>query len=98
MKLILVLVVVLAGAACNGCTHNPPPTPTPVTAVDAGDLSCAALCEHRSRLGCRTAEPTPGGFTCIDVCANANDPAGPIQWDMGCRVTTTSCDAEARCQ
>lgn len=105
MKLLALVSVFVAASAFNCTPHNPPPTPVgpaldaaaPAAVCQGNEPTCACLCEHRSRLGCRTAEPTPGGHTCLEVCANATDPAGPIQWSLSCRIASSNC-AESGCQ
>lgn len=102
---VIAIVVALGAFGCSGCNHNPSPTPAPVgptldaaapAACQGNEPTCACLCEHRTRLGCRSAEPTPAGHTCLEVCANATDPGGPIQWNLGCRIRSSDC-AEASC-
>lgn len=103
MKLLALVSVFVAASAFN-CTPHPAPVPVtpsldaaaPSDACQGNEPTCACLCEHRLRLGCRSAEATPGGHTCLDVCANATDPAGPIQWDLACRVGAATC-AEVGC-
>lgn len=93
MKLLVALALALSvAAACDGCGHIPPAPPTP------GDGTCAQVCTRGRELHCAWAEKTMQGHPCEDVCENANDPAGPIHWDMACRVRAASCDEEARCQ
>lgn len=72
------------------------PVPTPSAPCAGVACTCADLCDHRGRLGCSTAEPTPGGKTCLDVCRNATDPAGPVMWDLGCRAHAETCE-EVNC-
>lgn len=93
----IVALLAFVAALGAGCTHNPPPTPVGPTSDASAPGGCAALCQHRSQLGCSTAAPTAAGATCLDVCRNATDPAGPIQWDLVCRTGATDCN-ETGCQ
>lgn len=57
-------------AACQGC---PPPSPVipPDPQQDSGyDVlrPCELACLHLHVLGCESAEPTPNGATCVEVC------------------------------
>ncbi len=89
------LVGVALTVSGTGCNHNP--SPTPALGLDGGD-PCSAVCARGRALGCSWTAPTPQGFTCETVCINANDPSGPVRWDIACRISAPSCDAEARCQ
>lgn len=96
MTRIIALLSLFILTSAIDCNHNPAPTPGVLT-LDAGG-PCAAVCNRGRALGCHWAAPTPQGYPCEAVCENANDPAGPIHWDMACRVSAADCDAEARCQ
>ena len=82
-----------------GCVPHPAPGPGPIT-VDAGtDTPCATYCQLAdTKLHCKFAAPTAAGAGCIDVCRNANDPGGPVQWDFSCRLSQTSCADIAKCR
>jgi hypothetical protein len=101
VKLALSALLFLALSAFSGCPHNPTPSPTPVTADAApvADTPCASYCQLvDTKLHCTFAAPTAAGASCLDVCRNANNPAGPIAWDFTCRLSKTSCADIATCQ
>lgn len=84
-----------------GCPKPlPPPNPPAPDAADAAALlpTCEGVCDRGRALGCSWARPTASGATCEIVCSNANDPSGPIRWDLSCRVRIATCDDAARCQ
>ena len=81
MRRFLAALIVLVGvASCEGCQHNPAPTPvTPPGAVDAASTwdgstpaTCLDLCRHEQALGCPAAQDTPAGATYVDVYAVSN--------------------------
>lgn len=85
-----------AGVSLSACgTVRPTPPPTPAQACAGTACTCADVCSHGDALACGWAKPTAGGATCLTVCRNANDPAGFIRWDLGCRAHSATCDESA---
>jgi len=101
MKLFVLFIFAATLMACNGCQHNPAPTPTNVSLGDAaysppdGPATCLDVCRAGQALGCTWAAPTAAGATCVDVCVNAQQIA---PWDLGCRARAKSCAAVDACQ
>lgn len=77
----------------------PPPGPAP---VERGEATCEAACSHVALLkdddgksSCRGFRGTPGGGSCAQVCANAEE-QGAV-WPLACYVAAGSCAAVRSC-
>ena len=98
-RFIFALVLIVGVASCEGCQHNPAPTPVTPAGADAAPAktpaTCLDLCRHETDLNCAAAAPTPAGASCVDVCSNNQNAIAP--WDLDCRTTAGSCAAIDRC-
>ena len=89
MKFLLAVIV----AALSSCAHT---QPTPTSADAGGPITCAAVCDHGSALGCLWAQPTPKGHSCEAVCLNDGQAGQP--WALDCLQRLQTCDSEAACR
>lgn len=76
-----VVLAVFVGAHCS---------PTPDPEEPSADGACAAACSTLVQLGCEEGEPTEGGATCEDVCANGM----AARYDLACVANLLYCDLE----
>jgi len=95
----LVVMTVFLVSLISSCTPRPPvpPQPIPVIESDAKELTCADACEHLWNMKCKSAEPTPKGATCLEVCENVRS-SGVIALNLKCLTTAPSCKAADECQ
>lgn len=77
-------------ALFTACPH-PQPKPTPPPGSE-----CMEMCDHLRALGCKTAEPTPEGTTCEQVCRNTQE-SGIIKIDLKCMTAAPNCDGADSC-
>jgi hypothetical protein len=70
-----------------GCATVPP---GPGPAAD-----CDGLCAHGVELGCRWAQATPKGASCVEMCLSAQ--TGPLPWNFTCSAKAESCAAVDAC-
>ncbi len=74
-------------AACP----KPIPNPEPEPELDgAAPATCESVCAHWTDLGCKEAQPTPDGASCVEVCENIQQ--SNLKDDLECQVAVTSCD------
>lgn len=103
VRIAIATAILTAILSLTGCP-KPGPTPVTPTTPDAAtsdadiprQLTCADFCQHCSTLGCKCADPSPGGVSCLDLCANVQN-SGVISWDLDCRVRAASCPAIDGC-
>jgi len=82
--------LLLVAACCHPTTTGPVNTP-------ASGATCADMCKHLADLHCKSAEPTPDGASCPEVCENIRS-AGVVPLNLECRVRAPSCEAADSCQ
>jgi hypothetical protein len=71
-----------------GCPDPNVPDP-PLDPDGAAPATCESVCAHWSELGCKEAEPTPAGASCVEVCENLQQ--GNLPDDLDCQAAVTSC-------
>lgn len=76
-----VVLAVFLGAHCSPSPDPEEPKPS---------SGCASACANLVQLGCEEGEPTDGGATCEDVCANGMG----FRYDLACVANLLYCDLE----
>jgi hypothetical protein len=77
-------------SSCAGCPVTPTPSPDA-----AAHYSCVTVCQRGLEMGCKWADPTPGGAECYTVCQNSLEFG--LRWDLQCRSMADSCAAIDAC-
>lgn len=93
MQAVAAIALSFALSSCAGCPPRPEPVPPPTEAP----VTCESFCARAAALGCAVSRPTPKGGTCQDIC-EAVQYSGIAQWDLGCRIRATSCQAMEACE
>lgn len=89
---ILTLALLALGAQCD-LRPTPAPSPAPdVYAPPVPPADCERACNRLAELGCEEAEPTDGGASCAEVCANAAE-----HLDLDCVVRVATCAEVDEC-
>ena len=88
MRALFLLIPLLAA----GCPFPGPVNPTPIDGA-----TCADVCAHMAELGCPSAQPTPAGVGCEEVCESVQA-SGIVKWDLGCRAAALTCGEADVCE
>jgi len=68
--------------------------PTPIVVENA---TCEQVCKHMTALDCPSAQPTPNGASCVEVCENVQS-SGMIEWNLDCRAAAATCESADECE
>ena len=88
------LLIALLIIAC-GPQEPEPETPTPEPSAD----KCTDICDNYKEMGCKEAEPTSEGHTCVEVCENLKDsPIPGLDEYFACVLNAPDCEAAKACE
>lgn len=69
--------------------------PTPTTPSVGDPEACPDACERLRDLGCRAAEPTPEGVTCLAICLDT-EATGWTTMHPSCIAVAETCEEASR--